>query len=276
MGQGPELPDKKTEEARAFLESINTGDLETVRRMIRSNGDLLFAVDYPASAVTREHPEIAEYLARTELQRLREGTVPKTRLHDVIHDLGEAAHVSTGYRGCESLRVEAAPVIAGFLAHDHWGVRYGAVSVLAHHWDMKQCAPTLQQMGLSDPDEFVRHLAVSAVGWLLRDSRDADATQYLLGIFRDPAQPAWVREEAYEGLVGIWQGEDTAHALYMRKSERKQVRRGDAERAGWGVQGGRQTPLDREAIARAVEAYENVWEEFVDWNFVAQIEKEAG
>src|SRR5205807_9486872 len=147
-----ESPDPKTEDARSFLKAIKAGDLETVRRMIQSNGDILFAVDYPVSAVTREHPEIAEFLARTELQRIKEERVPETHLHDVIHDLGEAAHISTGYRGCESLRAEAEPVIAGFLAHDDWGVRYGAVSVLASHWVMKQYVQILEQIGLSDPD----------------------------------------------------------------------------------------------------------------------------
>ena len=140
MSHESESPDPKTEDARSFLKAIKAGDLETVRRMIQSNGDILFAVDYPVSAVTREHPEIAEFLARTELQRLKEGSVPETHLHDVIHDLGEAAHSETGYRGCESLRSEAEPVVAGFLAHDDEEIRYIAMSVLATHWDMKHYA----------------------------------------------------------------------------------------------------------------------------------------
>jgi len=133
-----------TEEARSFLDAIKAGDLETVRQMIQSNGDLLFVIDdyygSPVRAATNKHAEIADFLARIELQRLREGSVPKNHLYGAIHDLGEAAHSETGYRGCESLRSEAEPVVAGFLAHDDEEIRYIAMSVLATHWDMKHYA----------------------------------------------------------------------------------------------------------------------------------------
>jgi len=254
-----------TEEAHAFLGAIKAGDFETVRRMIQSNGDLLFIMDdyygSPVRAATDKNAEIADFLARIELERLREGSVPKEELYGAIHDLGEAAHAETGYRGCESLRAEAEPVVAGFLAHDDDQIRYIAMSVLATHWDLKHYAQVFQSMAQSDPDEFVRQIAVSDVGWLLRGSRDHDAGRFLLGIFRDPVQPTRIREEAYEGLVEIWQGWNAAQALWARKLKQKDLLRSEAERAGEGLQ--------------AEQLSENAWKEFIDWNFVAQVEREV-
>ena len=78
-------------EARSFLEAIKTGDLETVRRMIQSNGDLLFIMDdyygSPVRAATDKNAEIADFLARIGLQRLREGSVPKEERVDAPHAL---------------------------------------------------------------------------------------------------------------------------------------------------------------------------------------------
>ena len=254
-----------TEEAHAFLGAIKAGDFETVRRMIQSNGDLLFIMDdyygSPVRAATDTHPEIADFLARIELQRLRDGSVPREHLDIAIHDLGEAAHSETGYRGCESLRAEAEPVVAEFLAHDDDEIRYTAMSVLAVHWDLKHYAHVFQSMAQRDPDEFVREMAVSNIGFLLRGSRDRDAGRFLLQIFIDPTQPTSMREEAYEGLVEIWQGGRAAQALWARKDNQKVFLRDEAERAGEGLQ--------------AEQRSENAWKEFIDWTFVAQVEQEV-
>src|SRR5438445_1151764 len=119
MSHERQSPDKKTEEARAFLEALKTGDLDAVRRMIQGNRNLLFITDdyygSPVRAATDTHPEIADFLARIELRRLGEGSVPEDELYGGLEFLGEAARSETGYRGCESLRAEAEPVVAGYL-----------------------------------------------------------------------------------------------------------------------------------------------------------------
>jgi len=255
MSHARESSDKKTEGARSFFEAIKAGDLETVRRMIQSDGDLLF-YGSPVREAIDYYPEIADFLARIELKRLKEGSVSREHLYGAIHDLGEAAHSKTGYRGCESLRAEAEPVVAAFLTDDDDQIRYIVMSVLALHWDLKHYAQVFQSMAQTDPDEFVRQMALSNVGFLLRGSRDRDAGGFLLGIFRDPVQPGDMREEAYESLVEIWQGWNAAQALRVRKRGQKDVRRAEAERAGEGF-----------------EAAQNAWEALVDWKFVAQVEQ---
>lgn len=155
-------------------------------------------------------------------------------------------------------------MVAGFLAHDAPMIRYIAISVLATHWDLKRYVQTFRALGQSDPDEDVRQIAVSSVGWMLRGSRDRDASRFLLGIFRDPCQPAWIRETAYHGLVEIWQGWDAAHALFIRILRRKDVLRAEAEKVS---ASGEKPQIDWRP--------ENAWEEFVDWDFVAQLEQAA-
>lgn len=249
-----------------FLSAIKAGDLEIVKRMVQVNPDLLFVTDdyygSPVRAATDKHPEIADYLARVELQRLREGNVPRVWLYGAIHDLGKAAHFESGYHGCEVLRAEAEPVVAGFLAHDDPQIRRIAIDVLETHWDMKHHAHTFQAMGLDDPEEDVRQIAVSAVGFLLRDSHDRDASRFLLGIFQDPAQPAWIRETAYDGLVKIWQGFDAAHALFVRRLRREKSQRAEAEKTG-AADERTQSGLQRESAC----------DEFVDWDFMARVER---
>lgn len=262
-----ERPDAR--ETRLFFEAIEAGDLATVRQLLQTNHDLLFihddyygspvraAIDYP-------YPEVADYLARLKLKALQEGGIPPGKLYGAIHDLGEAAHSATGYRGCEKLRAEAEPIVAGFLAHDEPQMRYIAISVLSSHWDLSRYATLFQQMSLNDPDEYVRQIALSAVGFLLRGTRDHEATRLLTSIFRDAGQPAWIREEAYEGLVEVWQGFDAAHALFLRKLRAEKPLRTAAEQA--------QTKSEKTRIERRVE---EMWEGFVDWDFVAQVEREA-
>lgn len=254
MSHERKSPFKKAEEARSLTDAIKVGDLGTIRRMVESNEDLLF-YGSPVREAIDTQPEIADFLARIELQRLREGTVPEYHLYGAIHDLGEAAHSETGYRGCESLRAEAEPVVAGYLTHNDPAIRYIAMSVLTTHWGLTHYARAFMSMSQSDPDEFVRKIAISNVGSLLRGARDRDASRILLEIFRDPVQPAVIRGEAYESLVEIWQGYDAAHALFVRRQ--KDLRWAEAERAGEGFQ-----------------AAENAWKEFIDWNFVAQVEQE--
>jgi hypothetical protein len=80
--------------------------------MLQDNSDLLFIEDDhewgPVLRATHSpHPEVAEYLSRVLLDRIRGGTIPPRHLYGALHDLGEALHSDTGYRGCETLRAEA-------------------------------------------------------------------------------------------------------------------------------------------------------------------------
>ncbi len=103
------------------------------------------------AAADSPHPDVADYLAHSLLERLREGTVPD--VYGAIHDLGEAAHSTTGYRGCEILRAEAEPVVAGFLKHPEPNLRYIAINVLSFHWDMTRHARVFQQISQNDLDD---------------------------------------------------------------------------------------------------------------------------
>jgi len=284
VGTEPEPPHKKWEDKLAelmramefrhpdgprFLATIKAGDLETVKRMVQSNRDLLFVADdyygSPVRAAADTHPEIGDYLARLEAQRLREGSVPEVWLYGAIHDLGEAAHAGSQYPGSEALRTDSEPVVAGFLTHNDPQIRRIAVSVLSVHWDMKQYVQTFRVIGLNDPDESVRQYAVHSVGWLLRGSRDRDASRFLLGIFKDPIQPAWIRKTAYHGLEEIWQGFDVGHAKFVRKLRPKDAARAEAEK--------RDTAAEtmRLGSGRGI-----AWEEFVDWEFIGRVEQATG
>ena len=255
------------EDLGLFRQAVKSGDLGTVKRMLQLYPDLLFEEDdYYGDlvrAATDLHPEVADFLARVELQRLREGSVPDAHLYGAIHDLGEAAHVSTGYAGCESLRLEAEPVVAGFLTHAEPQIRYIAVSVLTVHWDLRHYVDALMRMSMNDPDEWVRQIAISGIGVLLQGSQDRDGTRFLIGLFQNSEERSWIRQTAYDGLLEIWRGWEFAHAEYLRRLAYEQELRGAADQA----------PTEAER-GQLEERRARLWEEFVDWDFVARLRRE--
>jgi hypothetical protein len=227
-------------EGNLFFDVIRAGDLGRVRQMLQDNSDLLLIEDErqwsPVLRATHSpFPEVADYLSQVLLQRIRNGTIPQDRLYAALHDLGEALHSGTGFRGCEILRAEAAPVVAGFLKHRISRFRYIAVSVLSAHWDLVRYATTFQRMALRDPDDSVRKIALSSVGYLLRDTRDRNATKLLLHIFRDFGESAPTRQIAYEGLVEVWQGFHAWHQLIMTIMEREQRLGRESDKSWEGV-----------------------------------------
>lgn len=262
-GRGRSTP----EEEGLFLEAIKVGDLVRIRQMVQDDRDLLFINEAyygsPVRAATdSQYPDVADYLARVMLQRLREDTIPDNRLYGAIHDLGEAAHSTTGFRGCDNLRAEAEPIVAGFLTHNNAQLRYIAVSVLSAHWDLRRYAGAFQQMSLNDPEDDVRQIALSSVGWLLRSTKDRDATRFLLSIFRDLGQDASMRQTAYEGLVEVWQGSNAATSVFVRMRRIEQPL-GAKSRAG-----------EEDKGIGSESRTEKVWEDVVDWEFVLEVEEE--
>jgi hypothetical protein len=255
------------DQTRVFREAIKAGDLDVVGQLLQTTPNLLFIHDDYYGSVVRAaadspHPDVAGYLARSLLDRLREGNVPD--FYGAIHDLGEAAHSTTGYRGCEKLRAEAEPVVAGFLVHPDEDLRYIAISVLSFHWDMTQYARTFQRISQTDEEDYVRGIALNAMTWVLRDSRDHEATRFLLGILRDSAQEPQTREDAYEGLVLVWKGRDASRILSVQKRQAEEPMREAEKRAtSWS---------EKLEIDRRID---KVWENFVDWDFVAQVERDV-
>ena len=252
---------------RFLFDSIKAGDLARVKQMLHDDGNLLFIEDdHEWSPVLRAthspHPEVADHLSRILLQRIRVGTIPRDNFYGAIHDLGEALHSGTGFRGCETLRMEAEPVIAGYLMNDDSSLRWLAVSVLSAHWDLRRYADVFQQMSLSDSDDSVRKIALSSVGWLLRSTKDHNAARFLLSIFRDPGQDASMRQTAYKGLVEVWQGANAAHTVFMSMM-RIEESLGAAGRAG---------EEDRGIGSRS--RTEKAWEDVVDWGVVSEVEGE--
>lgn len=210
----------KPHEEGPFLRAVKAGDLVRVKQMLQEDRFLLFVVDNyygsPVRAATDLNPQVADYLAHAELEWLREGTIPEGHLYGALHDLGEAAHSSTGYRGCERLRAEAEPVVAKFLAHEDPELRRIAISVLSVHWNLAKYARVLQQMSLDDPDEFIREISLDSMSFLLAGTRDPHAARFLIDVLRDTHQPDAMRQTAYEGLVEVWEGLLAANGIYKK------------------------------------------------------------
>jgi len=256
---------------QALFDAIAEGNLMRVKAFLAEEPDLLFA-DYldgrasPArEALHSEQFDIADYLAREELRQLGDDTVPRDDIYGAIHDLGEVAHAETGYPLAEQLRAEAEPVVVQFLRHDDESFRYIALNVLGLHWDLRTHRETFAAMMFDDPDDAVRRLAVACLGFVLRGSRDWEATKPLLHKLRDQDEQDSTRETAYEALLDIWFGWDASHRHFLEVMKAR-------------------SPLDsasREASAR--EEYDlslrlggqsdRIWEDHVDSEFIAKLER---
>lgn len=248
----------------AFLSAVKAGDLDRVRQMLAENADLLFAEDdhygSPVRAATDLHPGVADYLARVELVRIREGSVPPNKLYGAIHDLGEAAHSTTGYAGCERFRTEAEPTIAGFLDHREPQLRYIALNVLSFHWDLKPYVETFLWVASTDPAEDVRDMALSGAAYLARGSQHPKVTRALLAVLRDPTKDATARKSGYNDLREVWEGFDAAFRIYQLTLGKELALRDAAKERG-------------DLESELEDARQRLWDESIDWGFVESVER---
>lgn len=256
---------------RAFFEAIAEGNLNRVKLILAEDPDLLFAdlddrSNSPAiEALDSGHPDVTDFLAREELRRVKDGTVPPKDLYGAIHDLGEVAHAGTGYPLAEQLRAEAESVVVQFLHHEDESFRYIALNVLGLHWDLRRHRETFQSMMLDDPDDDVRRMAVACLGHVLRGSRDWEASRSLLGKLRDRTEQESVKHTAYEALLETWFGSNASHRQFVKIMEaRRPLERASDEAGGRG---------DWTLASEMWQQAGRVWQDHVDWEFIAKLER---
>lgn len=204
-----------------------------------------------------------------KLRVLREGRIEPEDLYGLIHDLGEARFTS------------AEPDVARLLEHADPQIRYIAVSVLAFGWDMLHYQGVLEAISVADPDCNVRQIAVSGLGYLLRESRDARASKLLVEKLRSADEDGAVRFAAYEALLEIWLPSERLLPNFARLQSRlddmsRNVKRTLALSRELGqakLSGDSEKALAiAEELRILAEAWETSWQERVDWGAVAAIE----
>jgi len=83
-----------------------------------------------------------------------------------------------------------------------------------------------------------------------------------LSIFRDLGQDASMRQTAYEGLVEVWQGSNAATSVFVRMRQIEEPLGAEGKAAE-----------EDKRIGSKLRT-EKVWEDVVDWKFVAEVEGE--
>lgn len=203
---------------------------------------------------------------REKLRALREGRIEIEDLYGLLDELDESDSTC------------AEPDVARLLEHENPIVRYTAIGVLAYRWEMRDYREKLVAMLANDPDADVSHTAASALGWLLRGSRDAAATELLLKKIRSDDENKVVREMAYGALLDIWL-QPAGRALTLtdlrplvdrlsKNLERTSALARDLDRA---VDAGDTAKAD--AIRAELGRPDESWKERVDWDVVAAIER---
>lgn len=193
---------------------------------------------------------------RKQLRALREDRVPYEDLYGLIHEFGEGGFT------------EAEPDVVRFLKHEDYLLRYIAVSVLTFHWDMPKYRDEFERLLFDDPDEYVRHIAASGLGYVLRESRDPEATRVLLQKLRDTSDDGYVRAAAYEAILDIWFPPPERKREWLtgirETLERSVVKDEDLSKA---------SARSREDFRKTWAFWEREWELRVDWDLVAAIER---
>ncbi len=161
------------------------------------------------------------------LVALQVGRVPKRDVYPLLLQFGEARFL------------DAEPTVVGFVAHPDSTLRHLAISVLTFHWNMRKYRELLEHLLREDPDPRTRRIAAVGLGYVLRNSRDAHATELLVERLREPTEDASVREAAYGALLDIWfttvQRID-ARAVYAKTSARALAEeQALQEEVDWGI-----------------------------------------
>lgn len=110
-----------------IYEAIRRGNSAYVLQEIKRDPSLLYArrTDEQSvliTAVDSGNQDMIQAIARALCRELMAGRIPRERLYEAIHDLGEANFV------------EAEPEVAKFVGDPDPELRYIAVNVISLHW----------------------------------------------------------------------------------------------------------------------------------------------
>lgn len=193
---------------------------------------------------------------RDKLIALRENRILEGELYQTLHELG-----ASGFTAAE-------PEVAKFLTHDKPQLRYIAIHVLGLQWDMKAYRHVFEDMMLKDVDENVRRVAASALGYLLRETKDRGTLRLLVKKVRQKEENIYVRETAYWALQDIW-FEESIRAKQWRKQALESL---SAESAHLGEI--KQRLARGEDFEDPIEHLKEELEKRIDWALLESIERE--
>ena len=129
-----------------------------------------------------------------ELVRRSEDASPaiNQRAYEIIHELAEDRYS------------DARPVFIDGLGSPDPDYRVACIQALAFHWrdDGDEVTSGLAEMAERDPDAQVRHVSVSALGFL----NIGRAATLLAHISENDAEEMWIREAAYEAMLRVSEG----------------------------------------------------------------------
>ena len=128
---------------------------------------------------------------RSQLARLRSGTIPPDELYGLLHQFGESGFI------------EAKSEIEKYLQHEDPQLRYIALNVLTLHWKCTRHRKTCEEFVLTDEDSENRRLGTIGLGALLEGTQDPEALDLLLQVFRDEEEEWHVRDSAYSAILYI-------------------------------------------------------------------------
>lgn len=136
----------------------------------------------------QEPPEYsyAALLAMTQALRAHDGVV-----HRLITDLGKAHFVTA--RG----------VIADYLTDPDGYVRARALLVLVIDFDLKEYQATARQMLPTDPDDYAKISAITALKYVYADTTDAEVLKLLAATTSDSLLEGSIRTYAYTAMLDI-------------------------------------------------------------------------
>lgn len=238
-------------------EAVRRGNLAEVRHRIEE--DLLrLYVEFPGEssalmvAIESGNQEMVELLAAAVTRAIKAGRIPRERLYEAIHDLGEASFV------------EAESEVGKFLEDPDPELRYVAVSALSFHWGLPNWSGKLAQALQSDEDENVRRIAAAGLGYVMRGTKDPHLVRILIRRLRDSEESGSVRSSCYDALRSIWLGESESAKSVATEAEEVLASVTELERARIG------SPEEFEA---AMLRWEMEWLSKVNWDFVEDVER---
>ena len=141
-----------------------------------------------------EEPAIKQRLRLLKDRRLSDFDVAY-----LAADLGTSNYIDVS----EENYIQAMETVEKLLHHPSALVRYAALGTLGNVWGTSSKIGRLKEIASSDPDDDCRRLAVGALGFVCRGTKNADILDFLESIVTRSEEEEDVRVSAYAGVLNV-------------------------------------------------------------------------
>ena len=133
------------------------------------------------------------------LRLLKQGRLSDVEVAHLAEDLGTSDYIDVS----EENYIQALETVEKLLHHPSALARYTALGTLGNVWGTSSNIGRIKDIASSDPDGGCRRLAVGALGFVCRGTKNTDILHFLESIVTRSEEEEDVRVSAYTGVLNV-------------------------------------------------------------------------